>query len=264
MLPLKSMPLYLLLVLTLGATPPWRDAVLSDVPDVRAKALAHLHELGRSGLYSLQDLVGKSTEVYERARFVRALGELGDPAAEWQLRLELRQPSAHVKAAAVRAISQLKLAALQKPIVELVGTPDPELCEALGLAAADFPAILDRARADLASSDTDTQLGGLRTLNAAGAAIALSEAKRFSESAQPELQLAAAVALGKVGPEASTPVLQKLLEGPVANAAIEAAGKIDTPAAIAMLSRLLSTPRFRVRGGSAGRLPARRAGASGS
>src|SRR5581483_10023876 len=88
-------------LIVLAGAPSWRDEILSDDSQVRTPALAHLHARGRAGLYQVQSLVESSADPAVRARALRALGELGDADAEWELRLQLKQASPQVAAAAV-------------------------------------------------------------------------------------------------------------------------------------------------------------------
>jgi HEAT repeat protein len=141
-------------------TPSWKADALSDDASVRAPVVARMRAKGRPGLYAIQDL--------DRARAIRALAELGDPAAEWALFLELRRPEPPVAAAAIRAVTALRLETLGKPVAARVGDPDPDLCAALGQAAAMVPAVAAAARQALANAAPEAQLSGLEVLVAAG------------------------------------------------------------------------------------------------
>jgi len=234
---MASLPLLSLLVL-LAAAPAWHQEVLSDQAEVRASALSHLHARGRSGLYAMQGLVEASDDPSTRARAVRALGELGDPEAEWELRLQLKQSSPHVIAAVVRAAQRLNLPGLARAVADKVGDPDPELCEALAVAAPLYPAIAQNAREAL-EGNGPRQLAGLRVLRAAGLPVPEPLARRLSASPLAEVRLAAAESLAAADSEAAVQTIAALLSGPVADRAIEALGTIGTPPALSLLEGLL-------------------------
>jgi HEAT repeat protein len=231
---MKGMPsLPLLLVLTLvrlASAPAWRADVLSDNPDVRAAALSHLHAKGRAGLYAIQNLVEGSAEDADRVRAVRALGELGDSEAEWELRLQLKQASPHVVAAAVHAMQKLKLPGVAHALAERVGDSDSELCDALGEAAHLYPAIAESARAAL-DGDESHQLSGLRILSAAGLTIPPAVASALAASPLAEVRLAAAENMGAANPEAALKTIADLLSGPMSDEAVDALGKLASPKA---------------------------------
>jgi HEAT repeat protein len=235
-------PLRLLALSLLAAAPGWKGEVLSDDPAIRAPALARLHEKGRSGLYALQDLVEKSADDAEHARALRALGELGDPAAEWELLLQLRQPSPHVLAAVVGAAARLRLPNLAHQIAEKVGNPDAELCAALGEAAKIFPAVAEKARAALSSKQPDEQLAGARILVAAGLPLNADIAKQLIGSANPDLRFAAAVALQSGDPDAAIDALAALAGSPHEAEAVALLGKLSTPHALERLQALAADP----------------------
>jgi HEAT repeat protein len=226
------------LVVLLAAAPTWRAEVLSDAPEVRSVAIAHLHAKGRAGLYAIQNLVETSTDDADRVRAVRALGELRDPEAEWELRIQLKQPSPHVVAAAVHAVQLLKLPGVAHAVAEKVGDPDAELCEALGEAARLYPAIAENAQVAL-DGDESRQLAGLRVLNAAGLTIPSIVASRLATSPLAEVRLAAAESLRASDPDAAMKIVVDLLPGPLADEAVDALGRIATPKAMLLLKDLL-------------------------
>ncbi len=235
---MTSLPLLLLL----ASVPSWRAEVLSDSPEVRSAALAHLHAKGRAGLYAIQNLVETSTDDADRVRALRALGELRDPEAEWELRAQLKQASPHVVAAAVHAMRVLRLPGVAHALAEKVGDPDAELCEALGDAARFYPAIAESARTAL-EGDESRQLAGLRVLNAAGLALPPAVASRLVASPLAEVRLAAAESLGSSDPEAAMKVVIDLLPGPLADEATDALGRMATPRALVALKGLLDAPQ---------------------
>ncbi len=234
-----SIPLLLTL---LAGVPAWRAEILSDDPQVRSTALAKLRARGRTGLYLVQDVVEKAADSKERALAIRALGELGDPVAEWELRLQLKQPSPHVRSAVVEAATRLHLQGLTRTLAEQVGDPDPELCSSLGAAAKLFPPIAAHARTALGSEKGDEQLAGLRVLGAAGLPLEDDVARKLVGSTRPEVRLAAAVALAARDPDASVDVLAGLIPGPEETHAIEALGKLATPHAFQRLQALVGQP----------------------
>ncbi len=205
---------------------------------MRATALSHLHAKGRAGLYSIQNLVETSADSDERVRAVRALGELGDPEAEWELRIQLKQASPHVVAAAVHAMQLLRLQGVAHAVAERVGDPDSELCEALGEAARFYPAVAESAREAL-DGDESRQLAGLRVLNAAGLPLPAGVASRLTTSPLAEVRLAAAESLGPTDPEAAEKTMAELLSGPLSDEAVGALGRLGTPKALALLESLL-------------------------
>jgi len=224
------------------SVPSWRAEVLSDAPEVRSAALAHLHAKGRAGLYAIQNLVEASTDTADRVRAVRALGELKDPEAEWELRLQLKQASPHVVAAAVHAMQLLRLPGVAHALADKVGDPDAELCEALGEAARLYPVIAESAQVAL-DGDESRQLAGLRVLNAAGSTIPMIVANRLATSPLAEVRLAAAESLRASDPEAAIKIMVELLPGPLADEAVDALGRIATPKALLLLKGLLDLPQ---------------------
>ncbi|MHB8419976.1 MAG: HEAT repeat domain-containing protein [Myxococcales bacterium] len=222
------------------ASPSWQAQVLSDDAAVRAPALAHLSAKGRPGLYAIQDLVARAPGAADRARAIRALGELGDADAEWALRAELRQTDPTVAAAAVRAAARLRLARLHGPVAARVGDPDPTVCDALGFAAGTFPEIVDAARAALAGTEPTAALAGLRILAAAGTAIPAADAQRLLGSPLPEASLLAAEVLAPTDAAAAEAVEAKLAAGPEplgGRAALDLA-RLGSPDALAALEAL--------------------------
>lgn len=233
----------LALLSLLLAAPGWHDSALSDDPAVRAPTLAHLHAKGLPGLYAVQDLVDKSSDPEQRARAVRALGELGDRGAEWALRLELKQTDPRVLAADIRAIAALQLQTLSRPVAEKVGDPDPGLCAALGQAAAVLPDIAEAARTAVAGTDEQQQLAGLRILEAAQLPVAEDLLRKLTHGSAVPLRLAASLALGRIDPASGVEALAQVLDqapaGPDADAAIAALGKLASPPAMTLLQSLM-------------------------
>jgi HEAT repeat protein len=218
-------------------TPSWKADALSDDASVRAPVVARMRAKGRPGLYAIQDLVTSQTVPADRARAIRALAELGDPAAEWALFLELRRPEPPVAAAAIRAVTALRLETLGKPVAARVGDPDPDLCAALGQAAAMVPAVAAAARQALANAAPEAQLSGLEVLVAAGLPIPSADAHRLVASPLPAVRL---IAAGALEPEAAEPVYEALAVEPGAlgdRAALDLA-KLGTPVAINALSTM--------------------------
>jgi HEAT repeat protein len=198
-----------------------------------------LHAKGKPGLYAVQDLVEKAQDDAEHARALRALGELGDPEAEWELHLQLKQTSPHVLAAVITAATQLHLDKLTKGVAEKVGNPDPELCAALGAAVATFPDVAEQARQALDDAEGDRQLSGLRILTAANIPVDQAQARKLITSPSPEVRFFAGSALAPSDPETATSVLAQFLDGPQAQAAIVALGKIGCPSALNALLSLI-------------------------
>jgi HEAT repeat protein len=232
-----------LLLTLLAATPPaWRTEILSDDAQVRHPAIAKLRARGRTGLYLVQDVVEKAPNTADRAKAIRALGELGDPTAEWELRLQLKSGSLKVLSAVVEAAAKLRLQGLSRPLSELVGNPDPELCAALGGAAKSFPAIAEHAKTALESEKGDEQLAGLRVAAAAGLPLEEAVARKLTASSRPEIRLAAAQALAARDPDAAADVLSGLILGPQEAVAVETLGKLATPHALGLLQLLIDQP----------------------
>ena len=162
--------------------------------------------------------------------------------AEWELRLQLKQPSPHVRAAVVRAVTQLHLQSFSRAVAEQVGDPDAEVCQALGAAVKLLPSVAEHARTALESEKGDEQLAGLRVLGAAGLPLESDVAHKLTSSARPEVRLAAAVALAPTDSDTAATVLTSLIDGPVDEAAIVALGKLATPRALETLKELVPQP----------------------
>ncbi|HUB10263.1 MAG TPA: hypothetical protein VMB50_24880, partial [Myxococcales bacterium] len=236
-------PTFALLALSLAASS-WQANVLSDDPAVRASELAHFRAKGRAGLYALQDLVNRAADPAERARAIRALGELGNPDAEWALYLELKQSTPGVAAAAIRAVTALRLVKLQSAVAAHVGDPNENLTAALGESAELFPKVIEAARSRLVEPRPEAQLAALRIFAAAHAAVPESDARRLLASPRPEISLLAAEALAATDAAAAEAVEAKLAAGPDplgSRAAFDLA-KLGTPEASEALEALARTP----------------------
>ncbi len=237
---LRMSPILATVALLLASASGWKADILSDDPAVRGSVVARLHAKGRPGLFAVQDLVTHAPDLEARVRAVRALGELGDPDAEWALRAELRRPEPEVVAAAARAAAALRLDGLSKLLAARVGDPDAGLCAALGAAVSVFPSVAAAAHAAAANTSPQIQLAGLRVLAGAGVPVTADEARAALRSPLPEARLIAAQALAPIDPAASDAALEGLavVTDPVGAEAAMRMARLGRPGLLRDLERL--------------------------
>ncbi len=232
-------------LLAAAPAPSWKEAALSNDDRARSELLARLRAKGLPGLYAVQDLVAGAPDDATRARAIRALGELDNPAAEWALRAELRRPSPAVAAAAVRAAAKLGLRALERPVAARVGDPDPDLCAALVEAGPLFPAVLEAARAAIEDPGSPARrLAGLRIARGAGLPLPAGDARRLAADPSPEIRLLASEALEASDAGAAEAALEPLaaLPGPLGDSALAEIARLGRPEGLARLEALAKGP----------------------
>ncbi len=137
-----------------------------------------------------------------RCLMVRLLDKLHDPAAVPALVARLDDPAPQVVDAAVGALGRLRASAALPRLATLLGSEPVNqlnLIEALaGFAAEAVPAVAGR----LAAGDTATRLHAAEAIGRLGSPEAIAPLAAALGDPEPQVRLAALIALGELGPDA--------------------------------------------------------------